>query len=72
MEEKILEFTLHHKGPKERKWMLRTFHTILGHVERSLGIKIEFSITFIDDTKGTEVIYGKLPNKEGYKDKWEI
>lgn len=57
MEEKRLEFELHHKGPKERKWMLRTFLTILGYVERSLGIKINYSITFIDDTKGTEATY---------------
>lgn len=57
MEEKRLEFTLHHKGPKERKWMLRTFFTILGYVERGLGIKINYSITFIDDDKGTETIF---------------
>lgn len=57
MEEKTLEFTLHHKGPKERKWMFRTFLTILGYVERDLGINIRYSITFIDDTKDTEVIY---------------
>lgn len=64
MEKKTLEFTLHHKGPKERKWMLRTFHTIKGYVEESLGIKISHSITFIDDTKGTKVIYGYLTNEE--------
>lgn len=65
MEEKILEFTLHHKGPKERKWMLRTFLTIKSYVEESLGIKIRHSITFKDDTKGTEAIYvGPLGDKE--------
>ncbi len=64
MEKKTLEFTLHHKGPKERKWMLRTFHTIKGYVEESLGIKISHSITFIDDTNGTKVIYGYLTNGE--------
>lgn len=65
MEDKRLEFTLHHKGPKERKWMLRTFLTILGHVERSLGIKIDYSITFKDDTKGTEATYvGQLRYEE--------
>ncbi len=48
MEDKRLEFTLHHKGPKERKWMLRTFLTIKRHVEESLDIKIKDSITFIE------------------------
>lgn len=62
MEEKTLEFTLHHKGAKERKWMLRTFVTILGYVERGLDIKIDYSITFKDDIKGTEVIYKSLLN----------
>lgn len=57
MEDKTLEFKLHHRGAKERKWMLRTFLTILGYVERNLGIKINYSITFIDDTKGTEAIH---------------
>lgn len=57
MEEKRLRFKLHHKGVEERKWMLRTFFTILGHVERGLGIKIKYSITFIDDDKGTETIF---------------
>lgn len=37
--------------------MLRTFFTILGYVERGLGIKIKYSIIFIDDTKGTEAVY---------------
>lgn len=62
MEEKTLKFTLHHKGAKERKWMLRTFVTILGYVERGLDIKIDYSITFKDDIKGTEVIYKSLLN----------
>lgn len=57
MEEKRLRFKLHHKGVEERKWMLRTFFTILGYVERGLGIKIKYSIIFIDDTKGTEAVY---------------
>lgn len=65
MKEKTLEFTLHHKGPKERKWMLRTFLTILGYVERNLGIKINYSITFKDDTKGTKATYvGPLGDDE--------
>lgn len=64
MEDKRLEFTLHHKGPKERKWMLRTFLTIKRHVEESLDIKIKDSITFIDDTNGTEVTYVSLDNEE--------
>lgn len=57
MREKELEFTLHHKGPKERTWMLRTFLTIKSYVEENLGIKIRYSITFKDDTKGTEATY---------------
>ncbi len=64
MKEKELEFTLHHKGPKERNWMLRTFLTIKRHVEESLDIKIKDSITFIDDTNGTEVTYVSLDNEE--------
>lgn len=64
MEDKRLEFTLHHKGPKERKWMLKTFLTIKRHVEESLDIKIKDSITFIDDTNGTEVTYVSLDNEE--------
>lgn len=64
MREKELEFTLHHKGPKERTWMLRTFLTIKRHVEESLDIKIKDSITFIDDTNGTEVTYVSLDNEE--------
>lgn len=65
MKEKELKFTLYHKGPKERKWMLRTFLTILGYVERNLDIKINYSITFKDDTKGTEVTYvGPLGDEE--------
>ena len=64
MKEKELKFTLHHKGPKERKWMLRTFLTIKRHVEESLDIKIKDSITFIDDTNGTEVTYVSLDNEE--------
>ena len=65
MEEKTLRFTLHHKGPKERKWMLRTFLTIKSYVEEILGIKIRYSITFIDDTKGKEAIYvGPLVDEE--------
>lgn len=64
MEEKTLKFTLHHKGVKERKWMLKTFLTILGYVERDLGIKIRYSVTFIDDNKGTEAIYESFINGE--------
>ena len=65
MEEKTLKFTLHHKGPKERKWMLKTFLTIKSYVEEILGIKIRYSITFIDDTKGTEAVYvGPLVDEE--------
>lgn len=65
MEEKRLRFKLHHKGAEERKWMLRTFFTILGYVERGLGIKINYSITFIDDTKGTEAVcVGPLVDEE--------
>ena len=57
MEEKTLEMKLHHKGTRQRKWMLKTFLSILGYVERGLGIKIDYAITFIDDTKGTEATY---------------
>lgn len=64
MEEKLLKFTLHHKGPKERKWMLRTFLTILGYVERCLGTHIRYSITFKDDDKGTAAIYESFINGE--------
>lgn len=64
MEDKRLEFTLHHKGPRERMWMFRTFLTIKRHVEESLDIKIKDSITFIDDTNGTEVTYVSLDNEE--------
>ncbi|WP_276885664.1 hypothetical protein [Anaerococcus lactolyticus] len=64
MEEKILKFTLHHKGAKERKRMFRTFLTILGYVERGLGTHIRYSITFKDDTKGTATIYESFINGE--------
>ena len=60
MKEKTLEFELHHKGAKERKWMLKTFLSIKRYVEESLGIQINYSITFIDDTKGTKAIYTNL------------
>lgn len=60
MEDKRLEFKLHHKGAKERKWMLKTFLSIKRYVEESLGIQINYSITFIDDTKCTKAIYTNL------------
>lgn len=60
MKEKTLEFKLHHKGAEQRKWMLKTFLSIKRYVEESLGIQINYSITFIDDIKGTEAIYTNL------------
>lgn len=62
MEEKTLKMKLHHKGARQRKWMLKTFLSIKRYVEESLGIQINYSITFIDDTKGTEATYVGLDN----------
>ena len=56
-EKERLELELNHKGAKERKWMLKTFLSIKRYVEESLDIQINYSITFVDDTKGTEVTY---------------